>query len=139
MKMLKQNRKQLKDRCSLALAAAGIYGLLTAVHIGCPIRFLTGISCAGCGMTRAFFLALSFDFGQAFYMHPLYFTAPLLVFVFLFEGLLPKKAVKLFWISAGIVFLAVYILRLFGGSAVVTAEPRDGLICRLLRIIWKAV
>ena len=57
-----------------ASVIVGIYFLLHIVGIGCPIRFLTGISCAGCGMTRAWLSVGKMDFESAFYYHPLFFV-----------------------------------------------------------------
>ena len=37
--------------------------------IGCPVKFFTGISCPGCGMTRAWEAAFSLDFHQAFLLY----------------------------------------------------------------------
>jgi len=59
--------------------------------VGCPIYRLFAIPCPGCGMTRAFFAALRFDFCVAFGYHPLF---PLLIIetaYVLFRGFAPKK------------------------------------------------
>ena len=45
--------------------------LAYALIIGCPIRWLTGISCPFCGMTRAHLLFLTGDISGAFAMHSL--------------------------------------------------------------------
>ncbi|MDE7047571.1 MAG: DUF2752 domain-containing protein, partial [Lachnospiraceae bacterium] len=48
--------KKGKELCNLLSAIAAVlmvYGLFTVLGIGCPIKFITGISCMGCGMTRA--------------------------------------------------------------------------------------
>ncbi len=37
----------------------------------CPIKHMLGISCFGCGMTRAFISILKFDFPSAFMYNPL--------------------------------------------------------------------
>ena len=41
------------------LIFCGIPILLYVTGIGCPIKFWTGVSCPGCGMTRAWLAALS--------------------------------------------------------------------------------
>lgn len=37
-----------------------------------PYKYITGISCAGCGMTRAWIALLHFDINTAFMYHPLF-------------------------------------------------------------------
>lgn len=124
--------REVRTKCALLLGFAGFYGLLSAAGIGCPILFFTGISCAGCGMTRAVFSVLRLDFAGALRMHPLVFTAPFLLFFFLFGSALPKKAVKYFWTGAVLLYGGVYLFRLFTGSPVVTADLRRGFFFRLL-------
>ena len=60
------NRKKIflsktKTLCAVILS----YHLLTW-FTGCPFRFFFGISCPGCGMTRALLAALRLDFAAAF-------------------------------------------------------------------------
>ena len=43
------NRKDVSALAGIAL----FYVLIESLGVTCPIRFLTGISCAGCGMSRA--------------------------------------------------------------------------------------
>ena len=62
--------KQRKDISAIA-AIVLVYLMYFAVGIRCPIKFLTGISCAGCGMTRAWWFFLHGDLRKAFYYHPL--------------------------------------------------------------------
>ena len=38
----------------------------------CPIRTITGVSCPGCGLKRAFMFALKLDFMAAWNSHPLF-------------------------------------------------------------------
>lgn len=60
-----------KTLCAVILS----YHLLTW-FTGCPFRFFFGISCPGCGMTRALLAALRLDFAAAFSYHPLFFLLP---------------------------------------------------------------
>ncbi len=54
---------------------AAIYYI--AVHqllsVACPLVYMTGLPCAGCGMTRAVRFVLSGHFAQAFHLNPLAF------------------------------------------------------------------
>ena len=68
----------LKKRCRdffFFCLLLGVYvAFITLTGIGCPIRFSTGISCPGCGMSRAVLLMLSGHFRAAFRMHPLVYA-----------------------------------------------------------------
>ena len=47
----------------------GYLVLLKLTGMTCLIKSTFGVSCPGCGMTRACFSALTFNFKQAFYYH----------------------------------------------------------------------
>ena len=68
----------LKKRCRdffFFCLLLGVYvAFITLTGIGCPIWFSTGISCPGCGMSRAVLLMLSGHFRAAFRMHPLVYA-----------------------------------------------------------------
>lgn len=117
-------------------AAAGIlllYGVLHLLGIGCPIRFLTGISCAGCGMTRAWLSVLSFDFQSAFYYHPLWPLVPAAAAVWLLRTRIPPKLCTAFAYAAAGLFLAVYLFRMMDPhDPVVTFAPETGLAVRAI-------
>lgn len=70
------------------LLLAGL-ALIVAVLGGCPTRRFLGISCPGCGMTRACLSLIQLDFRAAFDHHPLVFLlAPALLYV-VFREVLP--------------------------------------------------
>ena len=72
----------------------------------------TEIPCPGCGMTRAWLSLLRGDFAGAFRAHPLFWTLPFLVLLFLFAGRMSKKAVLILAVLAGVLFGGVYIARM---------------------------
>lgn len=98
---------------------------------GCPIRFFTGISCPGCGMSRALSALLRLDFSLAFEMHPLVFLLPLAVCVYFLRRLIPKKFLRLIYTLALILLATVYIIRITSGSSVVYADPESGMLFRM--------
>ena len=53
--------------CALAAALAVVW----YSGIGCPILYVIGIPCPGCGMTRAVLACLRLDFAAAFRYHPM--------------------------------------------------------------------
>lgn len=53
----------------------------TGFFLPCPFRFLTGLNCPGCGVTRALHQLLHGNFEAAFMLNPLFLLAiPFLLF-----------------------------------------------------------
>ena len=98
---------------------------------GCPIRFFTGISCPGCGMSRALTALLRLDFPLAFEMHPLVFLLPVAAVIYFARRLIPKKALRLIYTLALILLATVYIIRIASGSSIVYADFESGMLFRL--------
>ncbi len=118
-----------------ALAVLLLYLILGALDIGCPIRFLTGISCAGCGMTRAVLAAFRLDFQAAFYFHPLYWLLLPTSLVLLFRRKIPAWIFKTSLTLVVIAFVVVWIVRLFFVDSVLEFSPQDGAFFRLLEFL----
>ena len=125
------NRKKIVSTLVVIAAFVVFY-----LFVGCPIRFFTGICCAGCGMTRAAFSLLKLDFASAFYFNPLVFTMP-------FFGILglifrkDRKKLKIIVSILCIALLALYIYRMVTGSApdVVYFDPEKGMIYKFVRSV----
>ena len=101
--------------------------------VKCPILFFTGVSCPGCGLTRAWISALSGDLNSAAYYHPLFLTVPFIILMFIFEKKLPKKYIKAMSVIFITAFLAVYIIRMFSpDNTVVRFTPSEGLIGKVI-------
>ena len=123
------------------LGAVGIIGvfyvLLFLCGITCPIKFTTGISCPGCGMTRACLALLRLDLHAALHYHPLVWLLPVALGVYLFRARLPKWVVKYAPAALCAAFCMVYLIRMLSGCApdVVVFAPEQGLFGRL----WAAL
>lgn len=79
-------------------------GILLFYH--CPIKTIIGISCPGCGMTRALISALCFDFSKAFHYHPLFpITIIELIYLFFRKSFKVNKKAELI---AGIITLVFF-------------------------------
>lgn len=103
----------------------------------CPIKYLSGISCPGCGMTRALFACLRFRFADALRYHPLIVLLPAAAAVCCLEltGIhhFAKRTRNIMLWSVSALFVAVYIIRLCAGSEIVTAHPSAGLAARIVQ------
>ena len=97
----KRNNKRKNERKELICAVTAVVVLYTAMEsigITCPIKFITGISCAGCGMSRAWMAFLQLDIAKAFAYHPLFWLVPIAVIVLLCKS---KINIKIYKINLG--------------------------------------
>lgn len=100
---------------------------------GCPIKRITGLSCAGCGMTRAWISLLKFDIRQAIYFHPLFWCVPIMYVLILRNNTLSKRKKSLLWGSIITLFLIVYLIRLFSGSLIVNFSYTETIIYKFIK------
>ena len=77
-------------------AVVVLYVILESFGVTCPIKYITGISCAGCGMSRAWIALLHFNIHDAFKYHPLFFLPPVVVIVMLLKSKINIKFYKIF-------------------------------------------
>ncbi|MBS5934124.1 MAG: DUF2752 domain-containing protein [Clostridiales bacterium] len=111
--------------------------LLNIFHISCPIKYISGISCAGCGMTRAWLSLLHLDFSAAFTYHPLFMLGPIVALLFIFNSYIHRKPRILIWSFLVSAFIIVYLLRLFVfPDNIVVANPADSIILKLFRRLF---
>lgn len=102
--------------------------LLSVFRIGCPLRFITGITCMGCGMTRAVTSLFQMKFADAFYYHPCVFLIPF----FCCYSFCSKAVQKHIIVAGTIVFVLIYLCRLYHGNAIVEWHLEEGLIYKIL-------
>lgn len=107
------------------------YIAIESIGITCPIKFLTGISCAGCGMSRAFLAALKLDFASAFHFHPLFWLVIPTVLLFVFRNKI--TFFKICFILIVAIFIITYLIRMFQpNDDIVVFEPQAGFIYRVI-------
>lgn len=128
----------MNARWKRILTAAACLAAIAAVYlaIGCPVRYLTGVSCPSCGMVRACLALLRADPGQAARMHPLVFCLPVAAVVLL----LTRKNRTAFRAAAAVVcvcFVAVWLARMISGSEVVYFRPREGAIYQAFGFLFR--
>ena len=123
-----------KEQVTAVLAVALFYGALQLAGITCPIKYITGISCPGCGMTRAWLsLLLRGDLKAAFYYHPLFWILIPGVPLFLYRHRFSERTRKTVSYLLILLFFAVYAFRMASpGNTIVVFRPGDGLIGRIL-------
>ena len=132
--------KKIKDAILTILAVAFVYTIFYITGIGCPIKFLTGISCMGCGMTRAYLSLLRLDFAGAFRYHPLFPIPAIAAVLFLFKSRISQRIVKLLLFTTIVLFSIIYLLRILDPSdTVVVFEPTNGAIYRWIQILKGAI
>lgn len=121
--------KNFKEFSTISLIIALLYIFYNFIGIGCPIKFLTGISCAGRGMTRALICFLHLDIFGAFYYHPLFFLPIIYFFLFLFKEQIPSKFFNSLLFVGISLFLTIYIYRIFNpDDIVININIKNGFI-----------
>lgn len=122
-----------RKEIGVLLVIAAFYAVLQWAGVTCPILYVTGVSCAGCGMTRAWLSLLRLDLPAAFAYHPLFWLPVPVAAVALLRRRIPQKVFRLVIWCAAALFLAVYAVRLLTPEdAVVVFAPGQGLIGRLI-------
>lgn len=115
-------------------AVVVLYVILESFGVTCPIKYITGISCAGCGMSRAWIALLHFNIHEAFMYHPLFFLPPVVVIVMLFKSKINIKFYKIFMFTMVGAFVIVYLYRMFIGTGdIVVFEPQNNILFRIIR------
>lgn len=123
---------------AIVLAVALHVTILSILGIGCPIRWITGISCAGCGMTRAYLSLLHLDIKSAFIYHPLFWSVPFVILIFVLYKADKVSVQTANFVKYFIVFLfvIVYVVRLLNSDdIVVAANIEDGLVWKALHAV----
>lgn len=130
--MKQLDKKKLKEYGIPALAVLLVIALMYISGIGCPIRYMTGIPCAGCGMTRAAVALVLLDFKQALHYHPMVYALPIFVALYFLARHKGKSGNAILWIACAL-FIITYLIRiLIFKDAVLAIDITDGKI-------WKTV
>ena len=120
------------EKVAIRLLLIAVAVALVSLMGGCPIRRFWGISCPGCGMTRAWIALLHFDVNTAFIYHPLFFLPPVALIIFLLRKKLNKKLYYTLFAIILTAFIIVYIYRLFNcHNGIVVFEPQNNIIHRI--------
>lgn len=141
MKRFATNKKWIKRIGTLLAGVAVVTFLLVCYR--CPFDFLFGISCPGCGMTRAFWALADLDLKGAFHAHPLFPVVVVLAVGYLLEKAgrirLAEKRRNGILITVCVLFIAVYLFRLWQGSDIVRICPEEGMVFRLIEVLQEHI
>ena len=112
-KLARLKAKWLRPQTFILLLVAALVGALYW-FFGCPVKYVTGLSCPGCGITRAWLAAITLHFGEAFRLHPLFLLV--LPGLWLMLSKWGKTHSRLRNVLLGVIcaaFIVVYLVRLF--------------------------
>lgn len=127
----------MKAHSENAKAAGGIlllYIVLESIGITCPIKYLTGISCAGCGMSRAWMAVFRGDFAAAYSFHPLFWLPCAAAVLYAARRKIPVRIYKGCWIGVVMLAMSVYLVRMLNpGDTVVAFHPEEGALAGVIR------
>ena len=128
--------KEKGKKAAFVLSSLAVVIIIYA-FMGCPIKFFTGISCPGCGMTRAWLMAFKLDLAAAFSYHPLFLLGPVLILaIYLYEKT-NRKLYLVVLILLMILFFMVYFIRLFDpNDQVVTFDVQKSVLIKILRALF---
>jgi len=103
-------------RWAIILIIAYFAFLKNYLYTICPVVLLSGYPCPGCGMTRAMFKVLRFDFAGAWEMHPFIYPIGILFLSFCISRYFLNgkymKYVKFFMITIAVGMIVFYIYRM---------------------------
>lgn len=134
------SKKEIKEHFKL-ICAFFVIILIYILFTGCPIRLLTGVSCAGCGMSRAYFCLLHLNIRGAFHYHPLFICPIIFIVVFVLTKFgFPAKRAKVIYNIMASLFIGVYIYRMLNpNDNVVVFDPQNGLIFKGIKFIISVI
>ncbi len=81
----------LKEKIISCASILVIIAVMYISKIPCFFKAIFKIDCLGCGMTRAYISLLHLNFEKAFEFHPMFWSVPILLFLYLFDGKLFKQ------------------------------------------------
>ena len=132
---MKEKLRRYQDLLIVAGVVAAYVLWACFLPMKCPIVWLTGVSCPGCGITRALAAVCRLDFSKAWQYNPVIFylipVTPVLVFAYFRKA--KKLTEVLLWTTPGLM-IAVYLYRLLIlRSPVLEANPGKGVIAGLFQ------
>lgn len=134
------NFKKEKMYFNIIIISIIILAVIILFKYKCLFKFIFGIPCPLCGLTRALFYASQFKFKKSFYYH---IAWPIVIIIIAIHVLsefkviiINKKKFRVILIIFSILNLIYYFYRLFNGSNIVKINFEESLIYKLYSIIF---
>lgn len=112
-----------------------LFAACTYIFYNCPLYFMFGIPCPGCGMTRAFISLLKFDISQAFYYHPLFpvviVCGIVMVLIYFKKITMSPKTKNILLSILSAVFIITYFYRLFFENGIIYMDFKNSVVYKL--------
>lgn len=101
-------------KAGILLAYAAAVAIFYFAGFSCVFQALFSTPCPGCGMTRAWLAVLNGRIAAAFAFHPMFWSAPVLLAYFLWDGRLFRHAVidRVILIGIAVGFFVSWIFKL---------------------------
>lgn len=115
-----------------------ILTFLILTRFTCLIKFITGLPCPSCGMTRAYISLTHFNIKEAWNYHPLFwFSPPIILFIIISKKPLfhSKTKQSIFLATVIIIIFSVYVYRMI--KLFPNIEPMDYNKNSLLYTLYK--
>ncbi len=130
----------MKNKKQILIIIISLFILILLSLFGlyrCPFRYIFGVPCPLCGMTRAFISLLKLDISKAFYYHafwPVVIILSVLYFYFLFKNIKINKKMVCILDIIGILNLVYYFYRLLFLQEVVHIDFENSILYKILLI-----
>lgn len=135
--MLKRLWNEYKIYLIAFAAITALVIVMWVLNIPCPIKHITGMSCAGCGMSRAILSTVSLDFAAAFAYHPLWIVViPSIIAIAILGANGKKRAATISLVCLAVLFLAVWVIRLIAKDNVVAFDTENSVISELINKVF---
>ena len=128
----KEGKKKSLKKDIINIIILIIIIILVATCYKCPTRYLFGIPCPGCGMTRALLALITLDVERAMYYHPLCIMVVIVGMIFAFDYLkvikMSEKLKRGILFAGSIALIIVFIWRIQNGSPIVAVDFKNSIL-----------
>lgn len=102
----------IKEMVVIAVIVAVAALVLYVAGIGCPIKFLTGFSCPGCGLTRAWLEVFQGHPLLAMAYHPFFWAVPVIIVLACMRTERYRRAIAVALCLVIVAFIALWAWRM---------------------------